>query len=67
MRLADQLFLDAEAAGDDDAAVLGQRLADRLEAFLLGAVEEAAGIDQDDIGAGIVLGEGIALRAPASS
>ena len=51
---ADDVGLAAHAAGDDDAAVLGNRLADRLEAFLLGAVEEAAGVDQHDVGAGIV-------------
>ncbi len=54
MRVADARFLDAEAARDDDAAVLGHRFADGLEAFVLGAVEEAAGVDDDDIGAGIV-------------
>ena len=51
---ADDLGLLAHAAGDDDAAVLGDRLADRLQAFLLGAVEEAAGVDQHDVGAAIV-------------
>jgi hypothetical protein len=45
MRAADVGLLGAEAAGDDDPAVLGQRLADRLEALGLGAVEEAAGVD----------------------
>ena len=37
MALADAAFLDAEAAGDDDAAVLGHGLADGVEALLLGA------------------------------
>ena len=63
MRGTDHVFLDAEAAGDDDAAVLAQRLPDGLEALALGAVEEAAGIDEHDIGAGIVARKGIALRA----
>ncbi len=56
-------FLDAEAAGDDHPAVLADRLADRLEALLLGAVEKAAGVDQHDVGAGIVARERVALRA----
>ena len=51
MGRADAVGLDAEAAGDDDAAVLGQGLADRGERLLLGAVEEAAGIDHHRIGA----------------
>ena len=34
---ADDVGLVAHAAGDDDAAIFGNRLADRLEAFLLGA------------------------------
>ena len=62
---ADQGRVGAEAAGDDDAAVLGQRLADRLEALGLGAVEEAAGVDDDRVGAGVVGGDRIALGAQA--
>ena len=62
---ADQALVGAEAAGDDDAAVLGQRLADRLEALGLGAVEEAAGVDDDGVGAGVVGGDGVALGAQA--
>ena len=34
---ADDVGFLAHAAGDDDAAVLGDGFADRLEAFLLGA------------------------------
>ena len=37
---ADAAFLDAETAGDDDAAVLGHGLADGIEALLLGASRE---------------------------
>jgi hypothetical protein len=44
------LALGAEAAGDDDLAVLGERLADRLERFLDGGVDEAAGVDDDEVG-----------------
>ena len=41
--------------------LLGHGFADGVEAFLLGAVEEAAGVDDDDVGAGIVAG---ALHSP---
>ena len=60
---ADHLGLLAHAAGDDDAAVLGNRLADRLQAFLLGGIEEAAGVDQHDVGAGVIGGHLIAVGA----
>ena len=63
MGLPDQVLLDAEATGNDDATVLVERLADGLEALLLGAVEKAAGIDQHHIGAFVVAAERIALRA----
>ena len=43
--------LGAEAAGDDHLAVLGERLADRVERFLDGGVDEAAGVDDDEVGA----------------
>ena len=54
VRIPDDVALGAEAAGDDDAAVLGQRLADRVERFLHRGVDETAGIDDDQIG--IVIG-----------
>ena len=41
MARADAVGLDAETAGDDDAAVLGQGLADRRKRLLLGAVRES--------------------------
>src|SRR6185437_1170314 len=63
MRLADQAFLDPQAPGDDHLAVLGDRFADRIEAFLLGAVEKAAGVDEHDVGALVVARKRIALRA----
>ena len=63
MRLANAAFLDAEAARDDDAAVGGDGFADGVKAFLFGAVEEAAGVDHDDIGAIVVAGDLVALRA----
>ena len=59
----DPLLLDAEAARDDHAAVFRHGFADGVEAFLLGRVEEAAGIDHHDVGAGIVARQLIALGA----
>src|SRR3546814_2664664 len=44
----------AHAAGDDDAAVLRDRLADRFEAFFLRRIEEAAGVDEHDVRARII-------------
>jgi len=55
VRLLDEVFLGTEAAGDDDLAVLGQRLADRIQRFLLRGVDEAAGIDDDEVGAAVRL------------
>ena len=61
--VADRLGLRAHAAGDDDAAVLVHRRADRGERFGLGAVEEAAGVDDDGVGAGVAARELVALGA----
>jgi len=63
MRRADLLGLRAHAAGDDDAAVLGQRLADRAERLGLRRIEEAAGVHHHHVGAGVVLGDLVALGA----
>ena len=62
-RIADALVLHAKAARDDDAAVLRHRLANRLQAFGLGAVEEAAGVHHDDVRAIVARGDRIALAA----
>ena len=59
------LLLHAEAAGDDHAPVLGHRLADGVEAFLLGRVEKPAGVDHHHVGAGVVGRELVALRRAA--
>jgi hypothetical protein len=59
---ADQLGFLAEAAGDDHPAVLGDRLADRGEALLLGRIEEAAGVDQHDVGVGVIRAKVVAVR-----
>ena len=61
--VADAALVGAEAAGDDHPAVLCERLADRCQALGLGAVEEAAGIDDDRLGAGVVGRDRVALGA----
>ena len=50
VRLPDDIALGAEAAGDDHLAVFGERLADRVERFVDRAVDEAAGVDDDEVG-----------------
>ena len=42
--------LRPKAAGDDHLAVLGQRLADRIQRLLHGGIDEAAGVDDDEVG-----------------
>jgi hypothetical protein len=49
MDLGDHAFLGAEAARDHHLAVLGERLADGVERLLDGGVDEAAGVDDDEI------------------
>ncbi len=53
--------LCAEAAGDDHLAVLGDRLADRVERFRDRRVDEAAGVDDDQVRPGIGRGDRVAL------
>jgi hypothetical protein len=55
--------LGAQAAGDDDLAVFGQGLADGVQAFLDRIVDEAAGVDDDQVGALEGLGGLVALGA----
>ena len=50
MALEDALGPRAQAAGDDDLAVVLQRLADGVERFVDGRVDEAAGVHHHDIG-----------------
>ena len=59
----DRAGLGAHAAGDDHLAVLLQRLADGGERFGLGAVEKAAGVDDDRVRALVVSADLIAFRA----
>ena len=61
--VADHVRLGAEAAGDDDAAVLGQRVADRLQRLVAGRIEEAAGVDDDQVGAVMLARDLVALGA----
>ncbi len=61
--LADLLRLGAHAAGHDDLAVLGHGLADGLQGLGLGAVEEAAGVDDHHVRPVMLLGQLVALGA----
>ena len=63
--VADRVRLGPHAAGDDDAAVLGHRRADRRQRFRFGAVEEAAGVDDDGVGAGVGFRQFVAFGAQA--
>ena len=63
MPLADRLRAGAQAAGDDNPAVLRQCLADRIQRFVDGIVDEAAGVHHDEIGFLVGAGHGIALGA----
>ena len=56
-------LLGAEAAGDDDLAVFGQRLADRVERFLHRRIDEAAGVHDDEVGTRVGRGRSVALGA----
>ena len=63
MLLADHVRLRAETPGDDDAAVLRQRVADRLERLVACGIQEAAGVDDDEIGAVMLARDLVALGA----
>src|SRR4029078_11828124 len=47
-------FRAGPIAVGDDSAVFCERGTERRERFLLGAVEKAAGIDDDEVGAGVL-------------
>jgi len=59
------LGLRAHATGDEHLAVLGQRLADSIERLRLSAVEKAAGVDDDKVGAVMLARDLIAFGAQA--
>ena len=63
--VGDRLGPGAEAAGDDHLAVARQRLADRIERFVHRVVDEAAGVDHDEVGVLVGADDVIALRAQA--
>src|SRR5882724_7347585 len=63
MRLPDHVALSAEAAGDDDLAVLGERFTDGIKRLFDCGVNEAAGIDHDQIRVLVAGGNEVALRA----
>jgi len=61
VRLADHVRALAQAAGNDDFTVLGDRLADRVQRFGHGRIDEAAGVDHDHVGCIVALHDVIAL------
>ena len=56
-------ILGAQAAGHDDLAVLGERFADRVQRFGDGRIDEAAGVDHDQVRAVVGGRDDIALGA----
>ena len=63
MHLRDDAFLRAEAAGDDDLAVLGERFADGIERFFYRRIDEAAGVDDDEVSVVVSRRGDVTLRA----
>ena len=61
MGVLNHAFFRPQAAGYDDLAVLGQRLADGGERLLDRGVDEAAGVDDDEVGAGVIRRGSVAL------
>ena len=65
VNLQDFLRIAAHAAGDDDPAVFGKRLADGLQGFRPRRIQKAAGVDDHEISAGIIANDVIAFRFQA--
>ena len=65
MRVLDDIALGAKAASDNDPAVFVQRLANRIQRFLHGGVDETAGIDHHQIGPFVGTRDQVALGAQA--
>ena len=63
MRAANIVFFRAQTARNDHAAILVQRLANRLKTFRLGAVEEPACIHNHRFRALVIRRDRIALGA----
>ena len=61
MRLPYQIFFESQATGNDDLAILGKRFANGAQRFLDRGVDEAAGVDDDEVGAGVIGRGGVAL------
>ena len=59
--IEDFLGLRAEAAGHDDLAVLGERLADGFQRFIHRRIDETAGIHDDQIRGAVARGHFVAL------
>ena len=53
----------AQATGDDNASVVGQGLANRVQAFFHRIIDKATGIDDDQVGTGKGFGGLVALGA----
>jgi hypothetical protein len=49
-----QILFKTQAPRNNNLAILGERLADRVQRFLDRGVDEAAGVDDDEIGAGVI-------------
>ena len=62
-RAFDQVFSYSQTTRNHDLAVLGERLADRCQRFLDRGVDEAAGVDDHQVGAGVVGRGEVALGA----
>jgi hypothetical protein len=63
VRGSDDLVFRAKTPGHDHFPVFRQRLADGAERFLDRGFDEAAGVDDDQVGAGVVRRGEVALRA----
>src|SRR6202034_1056378 len=59
----DALRIGAETAGDDDAAVVLESLADRVERLVDGGIDEPAGVDDDDVGRLVAWRDLVSFRA----
>jgi hypothetical protein len=57
------LLFDPQAPGHDDFSILRERLADGVERLLHRGIDEAAGVDDDEVGAGVARRGGVALGA----
>jgi len=63
VRFPNYIRFETQTSRNDDLAVLGERLADGVERFLDRGVDEAAGVDDDEVGAGVV-GRGDVTLSP---